>query len=479
MKISYISGISKRHTSAPQRLGSALIGRSHLAGIGDASKPDYHNKEFEKTYQNGIDWYRITQHQKKGVKDLSNAQKAGFRLRQTAFSSLRGTLLLFIKNNGGGIATSMYNAAFRIYPKTLPIPNAAKTGLADMIKAYAAEIGYKIPTAAQQSQITSLIGLKVISLKPLKVTQNREPKDVYTQILGPGQYDLFLKYAAYQKTETDKLNTSYTIPVPSAESINKFNDLLMKWFNFGGNPDSLIGAIIDGDLRSPRGRDANYMMMVVKTRGIKPKDIGLVIRGFASAFVGDRFQWGSDKTYIFGTKKIGSVAAIATWVGANFGSLVTLFGILYSIFKANKGRGESKAMKREIDALLTQGYLYESDYLDLNMPRPAVVQVKRFEIPTVEVDTAALIDVALTLASNSTQAQDLQKQGAEDKNTSDFLKKAVDAGTAANVKTGFTSVALVKIDPKSLLKEGQDYTKFLLPAGAAVAAYLLLFNDKK
>lgn len=342
MKISYISGISKRHTSAPQRLGSAVIGRSHLAGIGDASKPDFHKREFEKTYQNGIDWYRITQHQKKGVKDLSNAQKAGFRLRQTAFSSLRGTLLLFIKNNGGGIATSMYNAAFRIYPKTLPIPNAAKTGLADMIKAYAAEIGYKIPTAAQQSQITSLIGLKVISLKPLKVTQNREPKDVYTQILGPGQYDLFLKYAAYQKTETDKLNTSYTIPVPSAESINKFNDLLMKWFNFGGNPDSLIGAIIDGDLRSPRGRDANYMMMVVKTRGIKPKDIGLVIRGFASAFVGDRFQWGSDKTYIFGTKKIGSVESITAWVLANFPSLVALFGIIREIYKANKGRANQK-----------------------------------------------------------------------------------------------------------------------------------------
>jgi hypothetical protein len=288
-----------------------------------------------------------------------------------------------------------------------------------------------------------------------------------------------LKYSNYSILETNKLNTSYTIPVPSAESINKFNDLLMKWFNFGGNPDSLIGAIIDGDLRSPRGRDANYMMMVVKTRGIKPKDIGLVIRGFASAFVGDRFQWGSDKTYIFGTKKIGSVESITAWVLANFPSLVALFGIIREIYKANKGRGESKAMKREIDGLLSAGYIYESDYLDMNMPRPKVIEVKRYEIPTVEVDTAALIDVALTLASNSTQAQDLQKQGAEDPNTSDFLKKAVDAGTAANVKTGFTSVALVAIDPKSLGKEGQDYTKFLLPAGAAVAAYLLLFNDKK
>lgn len=484
MKISLISGIPKRQfqMSGPSNMGSVLIGQSNFNGIGDNTVPDYHKTPFKEAFDNGIDWWRVRRHQDKGDKDLTNLQKAGFRLRQTSFSSLRATLLLFIKNNGGGIATSMYNAAFRIYPKMLPIPNSAKTGLAEMIKAYAAEIGYKIPTAAQQSQIKNLINLKVISVNPLKVTQDKEPKDVYTQILGPGSYELFLKYRAYEQTETEKLNTSYTIPVSSAESIKKFNDtLLIQWFDFGGNPESLIGAIIEGNQKSPRGRDANYMMMVVKTRGIQLKDIGLVIRGFASAFAGDRFEWGSDKTYIFGTKKIGSATAIGAWVSANFGSLVALFGILYQIFKANKGRGESTAIKREIDKLLSAGYIYESDYLDMNMPRPKVSEVKRFEIPTVEVDAAALIDVALTLASESPKAQDLKKEAAQDKNTSEFLKKAVDVGTKANVQTGFTSVALVKVDPKSLLGETEetDMGKFLLPAVGAIAAYLLLFNKEK
>ena len=464
-------------------MGSVMIGRTNYKGIGDNTIPDYHKTPFKEAFDNGIDWYRVRRQQDLGDPELSPKAKVEFRAKQVTFGSFRGAMLLFIKNNGGGIATSMYNAAFRVIPTKLPIPNEAFTALAELIKNYAKEIGYKIPTASQEAQIKSLINLKVVSVKPLKVTRDREPKDVYNQILGPGQYDLFLKYAAYSKSETDKLNNSYTIPAATPENIKKFNNvLLLKWFNLGGNPEALIGAVIEGNQKSPRGRDANYMMMIVKTRGIQPKDIGLIIRGFASAFVGDRFEWGSKSTYIFGTKRIGLTGAeVATWVGANLPLVISLFGILREIIVSIKGVGESKAIKREIDSLLAQGYIYESDYLDLNTPRPKVMEVKRFEVPTAEVDSAGLLDVALTLATNSTKAKDLEKQAAGDKNTQDFLNKAVAMGTKVDVKSGFSSVALVKVDPKTLVggEDETDMSKLLLPAVGAIAAYLLLFNKEK
>jgi hypothetical protein len=228
----------------------------------------------------------------------------------------------------------------------------------------------------------------------------------------------------------------------------------------GGNPEALTGAIIEGNQKSPRGRDANYMLMIAKTRGIQVKDMGLVIRGFASGFAGNKFDWGSNSTYIFGTKGIGLTGAeVAAWVGANYGLIMTLLGIIGSIYKSIKGVGESGAIKREIDKLLTEGYVYESDYLDFALPRPKVIEVKRFEIPSTEIDTAALIDVAVSLATNSSQATELKKEGAADKNTQEFLNKAIAVGTQIEPKTGFTSVALVKIDPNDLGGNGDETLK--------------------
>ena len=504
MKISYITGIGAPSgkdgmagwkipktykfsgVQDPMMIGNCCCNK----GIGDDTIPSYHKGDWTGSFDNGLDWYRVRREQDKGAPKLSTGSIVEWRAKQVSASSFRAAFLAFIKANGGGIATSMYNAIFRVNPKTLPIPTAAKVSLAQDLAAYAKRIGVKIPTEAQKNAIKNLTAVQVVGYEGSGL--NRKPilkakmslQEAYDRVLGSGQYNLNVQYGSYADKETKKLESSYTIPAATEKAQKEYYDgMQVKWFWFGGNPEDLTEAIIEGNQKSPRGRDANYMLMVAKTRGLKAKDVGLIIRGFTSGFAGNKFDWGSDSTYIFGTKGIGLTGAeVAAWVSANLPLITAALGLVGTILKAITGVGESGAIKREIDKLLTEGWVTEEDYLGFIMPRPKVLEVKRFDIPTTELDGAALLDVAITLASGSAKGTEIKQEAAADPNTNEFLKKAVALGTKVEPKTGFTSVSLVKIDPNNLGKE-EDGTSLagglLLPMLIGVGVVMALNTAKK
>lgn len=504
MKISYITGInspSGRDGMAgweiPKTYKFGAVDDPLLIGncccdnrIGDDTVPSYHKGDWTGSFDNGLDWYRVRREQDKGAPKLSAGSIAEWRLKQNGLRLFRNAFLAFIKANGGGIATSIYNAVFRVNPKVLPIPTSAKVNLAKDLASYAKKIGVKIPNEAQKSAIKNLTSVQVVGYEGSGL--NRKPilkakmslKEAYDRVLGSGQYNLNTQYGSYAEKETKKLESSYTIPAAAEKAKKEYYDgLQVKWFWMGGNPEDLTEAVIEGNQKSPRGRDANYMLMLAKTRGLKAKDVGLIIRGFTSGFAGNKFDWGSDSTYIFGTKGIGLTGAeVAAWVGANLPLITTLMGIIGSIFSAVKGVGESGAIKREIDKLLTEGWVTQEDYLGFTMPRPKVLEVKNFEIPTTELDGAALLDVALTMAQGSAKSKELKQEAEADKNTSEFLKKAVALGTKIEPKSGNSVVTLVKIDPNNL-GEDSDATSLagglLLPMLIGVGVVMALNTAKK
>jgi hypothetical protein len=521
MKISYITGInapSGKDGMAGWKIPKTykfsgvqdpmLIGNCCCNNrIGDDTIPSYHKGDWKGSFDNGLDWYRVRREQDKGAPKLSTGSIVEWRAKQVSASSFRAAFLAFIRANGGGVATSMYNAIFRVNPKLLPIPTTAKVYLAQDLAAYAKRIGAKIPTERQKQAIKGLMDRSMKTLdaskggsasfdfdftkfdpsaltRDLAKETSENAKKAYETILGKGQYELNLNYNSYADKETKKLESSYTIPAATEKAQKEYYDgMQVKWFWMGGNPEDLTEAVIEGNQKSPRGRDANYMLMVAKTRGLKAKDVGLIIRGFVSGFAGNKFDWGSDSTYIFGTKGIGLTGAeVAAWVGANLPLITTALGLIGTIFKSIKGVGESGAIKREIDKLLTEGWVTEEDYLGFTMPRPKVLEVKRFDIPTTELDGAALLDVAITLASGSAKGQEIKQEAAADPNTNAFLQKAVALGTKVEPKTGYTSVSLVKIDPNDLGKE-EDKTSMagglLLPMLIGVGVVMALNTAKK
>ena len=110
--------------------------------------------------------------------------------------------------------------------------------------------------------------------------------------------------------------------MPSATDASKarYRGIEWKWFwNLGGSPDDLNVAVKEGNTKSPRGKDANYMLNKAYNGGLSLRDLGLVIRGLVSAEAGDKFGLGDEGTYVVainGQKRIGLDPATATATAA-------------------------------------------------------------------------------------------------------------------------------------------------------------------
>ena len=339
---------------------------------------------------------------------------------------MRLLMIEFIKANGGGIATAIWNKIYRAEGVKLNIPQSEINAIESKYKASALKNGVKFPTDRQKQAIKSLQerSQKTIdvskagdySYKPpseeelLKLsTRNafvdllQEFEKIYNQIMGAGQYALYRKYYEVPvTTEKANLESRFTTGKVKDSDIFNFREFLKSWYQFGGNPNDIKLAVARGKDKRPKGKDANYMLMISATRGLKVKDLGLIIRGFVSAFGGEQFEWGSDKTYIFGTSqnKVGigepvTAATITAWISAISG----LLALISKIFTYFDSREDKKESEKEMHKLETDGYILEQDYYSLPIPRKKVIDIKQISVPNAEAPSLGEIGSAVEFFS--------------------------------------------------------------------------------
>jgi hypothetical protein len=483
VKISTITGI--KGNTPKQVSSSTLIGCSQCeTKIGEVQAM---HVGWKSKFSDGIDWYNAIQEQGKGKPKLSAGSKAEWYTKKAGLGLFRVAFLQFIKANAGGIATSMYNNIFREVQLFLPIPPSANQELSNNINAYIQKVGVKFPTRPQHQEIQNKANVRVETIEApspknnfkgvYKTTASMNPEDAWDSVMGKGQYKIYGDYTNFLETSKEKLKNAYSIPPATKESKDKYyNGLQPKWFWLGGNPDELTEAIIDGATKSPRGKSANYMLMIAKTRGLEAKDLGLILRGFVSGFAGDKFSWGSSDTYIFGTEqRIGLTGAeVGAWVTANLPLIITLFRLIKGIFDASARKEEAKKQQAQINTLLESGWVYEKDYFSMDMPRPKVSEVKQFDLPTNEIDYTGLLNIGLTLAQGGTQAEALKIQASQDPNTSSVLQKINALGSSVQPKEGNKLVTLIRVNTNALDTGSGAMGGLILPIGIGLGVLLLL-----
>ena len=393
---------------------------------------------------------------------------------------MRVLMLRFIENNAGGIATSIWNKIYRAEGTKLNIPQSEVNAIESKYKANALKNGVKFPTEAQKNAMKSLVALQVVGYEGSGF--NRKPilkarmslKEAHDRVLGGGQYDLYVKYygspVAIEKANLEK---KYTLGVVSSQDVANFREFLKDWYQFGGNPNDIKEAVARGKSKRPKGKTANYMLMVAKTRGLKPKDLGLILRGFVDAFTGENFEYGSSGTFMLGTKKGIGEPVTATTITAWITAISGLLTLLSKIFSFVDSRKEKSKAEEEMRSLETDGYVLEQDYYSLPVPRKPVIDIKQVSVPTAEAPSLEEIGSAVeflatfvptTKETPSTTPPTLEefeaqsKQGAlppfmvqavdeakQDKNTLEALQKATQLGTTLVPSSGETIVTYYKL----------------------------------
>jgi hypothetical protein len=440
---------------------------------------------------------------------------------------MRLLFLEFIKANGGGIATSIYLKIYRAADTKVQIPKSIIDGAYARIADSAIKNGVKIPTERQKQAIktlqdrsnitldasssttTSFTPIDLSTFDPSKATLDliQGYEKIYNQIMGAGQYALNQRfYAIPLKNELARLEQVYTLGNVKEADLFNYREFLKSWYRFGGNPNDIRLAVLEGKGKRPKGKDANYMLMIAKTRGLKVKDLGLIIRGIASAFTGADFDWGSKDTYMFGAnrdnKYIGAVdvAVVTAWISA----ISLLFGLIAKIFDyVDSKKDESKA-KEEVNKLTTDGYIIEQDYYSLPIPRKQVIDIKQIAMPTAEAPSFGEIGSAVeffsgfftsnTSAPSTTpptlaEFEAKAKQGSvppyiakeidnakKDKYTLEALQKATQLTSNLVPQTGETIITLYKLGDKG--GETAGYGNVILPLLIGVGA-LIALNKKK
>lgn len=322
---------------------------------------------------------------------------------------MRELMLRFIEANGGGIATSIWNKIYRAEGIKLTIPQSEKDAIYSKWKSNALKYGVKFPTETNNNNIKNLVSLQIVGYEGSGL--NRKPimkakmdlKTAWNRIMGVGQYDLYVKhYGTPVNNDLQALEKRYTTGKVLDADIFNYREFLKSWYRFGGNPNDIKVAVARGKDKRPKGKDANYMLMVSKTRGLKAKDLGLIIRGFVSAFAGENFDWGSDGTYIFGTNPnksgIGepvTVATVTAWITAISG----LLALLSKIFTFIDSRKEKSKAEEEMKKLETDGWIIEQDYYSLPLPRKKVIDIKQIAVPTAEAPSIGEIGSAVEFFS--------------------------------------------------------------------------------
>ncbi len=441
-------------------------------------------------------WYS----ENKSSLGLKGKDKAKNLALKVSLAPARGLFRKFIEQNGGGIATSIFR---RVYiKKTIynQIPRDLVSDLKSSFITSAKSKGVKFPTKAQSDRIAQLASIQVnlkdeLSSGALQIPSQEPTKkarftlpQAWDRTMGGGQYTKYKNY--YERpyeSAFDKLRAKYTVPASKQSAINAWKKMLVKWYIIGGNPYELYESVMEGKNKTPRGKDANYMLMTAKKRGLQPKDFGLIIRGFVSAFGGERFNWGQSGTYIFGYKnsgRIGEPSVVAT-VTAYITLLTGLLKLLAPIFESIKAKIKQSKAEKEMEKLETSGYMLESDYLKLPTPRPVITEVKQLSVPQLEAPNLEDIGSAIEEIENAFKTVDGKKdaytpqtkeqyeakkkegsfspvlstaidEAKTDKGTADYLKLASSVSRAVPEKSGDVIVTYLKVNTNQLGGEFDD-----------------------
>lgn len=390
MKISYIAGIGARGSNYQKRnIGNSPLTNYPTSNIGSTTLLGAMNCRSTQINSNttlvgmgrtGNEWLQAATGQ-----EASISQKAAYFTKSPLLSPARLLIEQFIKNNGGGLANFLYNRWLRTeifyLPNEKKYRDAEKEALAKHTEKYKnAATVWKTPADALKryqdayavfaaSNPNGVFTKKQVDFyTSSQLTAYNEWKTAQTANLAPANVALKQLYA--------DLNAKYPIAsrmiVPAdASSKNKYRDFELQWYwDLGGNPDDLNNAVKEGNTKSPRGKDANYLVNKMFKGGVVAGDIGLIIRAFVSAFAGDKFGLGDDGTFVIsGTrnKKQGigepiTAASVSLAVTTYLPTILVCLSAAGAVLKGAQEAGliedpAKKENKSEYDLSLEDGWL--------------------------------------------------------------------------------------------------------------------------
>jgi hypothetical protein len=314
MNISYISGIKSMRS---EKNSKRVNNYNRIGNIFESNKnQSVAGTRFAGLGRTGLDWGNAV------GRNFSLGEKTEYLAKNVAMEPARMILLMFIRNNGGGIASFLYSMWLR--ETAYELPNKKKYD-AEFAAGYAAiDAKYKFKTWVNPADAVKRYQDAYAAF------MSKNPNGTFTQKISDfytpsqlAQYNLS-KLSNDQikalkdpeiKALRDALDKKYPystqyLPVATTASKERYRGIEWKWFwSLGGSPDDLNEAVKEGNTKSPRGKDANYVLNKAYNGGLTIKDLPLVIRGFVSAFAGDRFGLGQEGTYLLAINGVDPVDA--------------------------------------------------------------------------------------------------------------------------------------------------------------------------
>jgi hypothetical protein len=322
MNISYISGIKEMRTEKSYKRKNNY---SNIGNIFSQTNPSLSG--FQGLGRTGIDWGNAV------GRSFSAGEKWEYYSKNISLAPARAILTNFISNNGGGIANFLYSMWLRDVPYSLPNEQKYQTELKAGLDAINLKYAGKLfafttsENAAISQALYSILNYDSVISKMSEGTAKTAAayEKAQKQVLTSARYNEFLAkrdlanaHSKEQNSLRDGLNKKYPyntrfLPLANGKSKEKYRGIEWKWFwSLGGSPDDLNNAVKEGNGKSPRGKDANYMLNKAFNGGLSIKDLPLVIKAFVSAEAGDKFGLGDEGTYLLainGTNRIGGLSA--------------------------------------------------------------------------------------------------------------------------------------------------------------------------
>jgi hypothetical protein len=369
MNISYISGIKKHHSEKYEKREEKYHNIGNVFSKSNAAICGYQGLG-----RTGLDWGNAV------GRKFTIAEGNEWFGKNVTLAPARGMINMFIRNNGGGIANFLYSMWLRETPYELPnkkkfdeeftagyniIDAKYKYKVwvwpADAITRYqAAVVAYSVKNPNATSTDIAAVIKKENYLTPIQLKQYNLSKLSNAELAALKQPEVdALRKALYKKYP---YSTQF-LPVSTTASKEKYRGIEWKWFwSLGGNPDDLNDAVKEGNSKSPRGLDANYMLNKAYKGGLSFGDLGLVIRAFVSAEAGDKFGLGQEGTYLLGIngtkgKGIGEAATVAAAITAYSAAIIPIVAFIMSEIR--------KSMPEQINASMPEPIPTGGDVTDI------------------------------------------------------------------------------------------------------------------